>query len=71
VIATPRENAAAIHTPPACRNAELPSRRLGSIEPPWPHADLKHQLQKSACRHRPTSSATSLKQAVFGQLREF
>jgi len=52
VIATPRENAAAIHTPPACRNAELPSRRLGSIEPPWPHADLKHQLQKSACRHR-------------------
>jgi hypothetical protein len=41
VIETPRNNAAAIQTPPARRNAELPCRRFGSIEPPWPHADLK------------------------------
>jgi hypothetical protein len=69
VIETPK-NAAAIHTPPARRNAELPCGRFGSIEPPWPHADLKQSITKIGLSAQATSSATSFKQAIFGHLRE-
>jgi hypothetical protein len=65
------KKAAAIHTPLARGNAELPCRQFGSTERLWPRADLIPQLQKSAFQRGWANSATSLKQAVFGHLREF
>jgi hypothetical protein len=69
-IETQRKNAAAIHMPARSPHAELPCGRLdrqGGLAACW----LDTSITKTSLPAPATNSATSLKQAVLGHLREF
>jgi hypothetical protein len=71
VIETPRKKASAIHMAARSPQRRAASRAIGSTERLWPACWFDISIAKTSVLARRPNSATSLKQAVFGQLREF
>jgi len=70
MMETQPKNAAAIHMAARSPQRWTALRAIGSTERLWPHAGLIPRLQNQLASEE-TNSATSLKQAVSGHLREF